>query len=65
LDTTTPSWFQVASRSGYSKIERTRVAIMGHDVFATRDAKLAMKWVLQRCHEASDNTAAMAALMPP
>ena len=60
-----PSWLQVASRSGCSKIERTRVAIMGQDVFGTRDAKFAMKCVRHLCHEASARTAAMAALMPP
>ena len=43
--TTSPSWDQVASRSGCSKIERTRVAIIGQFAFGTLVARLAMKWV--------------------
>ena len=41
------------------------MAIIGHDALGALVARLAMKWVRQRCHEASPRTAAMAALMPP
>ena len=38
---------------------------MGQLPLATREARLAMKWVRQRCQEASAKTFEMAALMPP
>ena len=63
--TTSPSCDHVESRSGCSKIERTSVAIIGQLAFGTLVARLAMKWVRQRCHDASPSTAAIAALMPP
>ena len=65
LSITSPNWAQVASRSGCSKIERTKVAIMGQLALGTREARLAMKWVRHRCQDASASTAAMAALIPP
>ena len=55
----------MASRSACSKMERTKVAIMGQLSLGTREAKLAIKCVRQRCQEASDRTVAMAALTPP
>jgi hypothetical protein len=43
----------------------TNVAIIGQFAFGTLVARLAMKWVRHRCHDASPSTAAIAALMPP
>ncbi len=42
-----------------------QVAIIGQLALGTREARLAMKWVRQRCQDASAKTAAMAALIPP
>jgi len=62
LSTTSPTWAQVASWSGCSKIERAKVAIMGQ---LAREARLAMKCVRHRRQDASVSTVAMAGLMPP
>jgi hypothetical protein len=63
---TSASWAQVLSRSGWSKIDRTRVAIIGQVALVDPGGQVR--------HEvgpaplpglASESTAAMAALMPP
>jgi len=54
----------VASRSGCSKIDLTRVAIIGQLALGIRVARLAMKCVRHRCQEASLSTAEMTCSTP-
>jgi hypothetical protein len=55
----------VASRSGCSKTERTKVATIDQFPFEILEAKLAIKCDRQRCQVAPDSTVAIAAFIPP